>query len=843
MDKKRNIRNMSVIAHVDHGKSTLTDSLVAKAGIIAAAKAGETRATDTRKDEQERCITIKSTAISMYFEMLKKDLDFCKQEKAKKADGSDELGFLINLIDSPGHVDFSSEVTAALRVTDGALVVVDCVSGVCVQTETVLRQAIAERIRPVLFMNKMDRALLELQLEQEELFQTFQRIVENVNVIVATYADDDGPMGVVRVDVNNASVGFGSGLHGWAFTLKQFAEMYASKFGVDVDKMMKKLWGENFFNSKTKKWSKSKDDDNKRSFNMYVLDPIYMVFDAIMNFKKEAVEKLLGKLTTADGKLVKDLLKHEEKEMEGKPLMKCVMRNWLPAGEAMFQMIVIHLPSPVTAQKYRAELLYEGPPDDVACVGIKNCDPDAPLMMYVSKMVPTSDKGRFYAFGRVFSGKIATGQKCRIMGPNFVPGKKEDLYEKSIQRTILMMGGRVEAIEDVPAGNICGLVGVDQFLVKTGTLTTFKDAHNMKVMKFSVSPVVRVAVEPKNPADLPKLVEGLKRLAKSDPMVQCIIEESGEHIIAGAGELHLEICLKDLEEDHAQIPLKKSDPVVSYRETVSEESNQMCLSKSPNKHNRLFMRAVPMPDGLAEDIDKGEVNPRDDFKIRGRYLADKYEFDITEARKIWCFGPETNGPNIMVDCTKGVQYLNEIKDSCVAGFQWASKEGVLCDENMRAVRFNLYDVALHADAIHRGGGQIIPTARRVLYACVLTAAPRLMEPVYQVEIQCPENAVGGIYGVLNRRRGHVFEEAQTPGTPMFVVKAYLPVNESFGFTADLRSNTGGQAFPQCVFDHWQILPGDPLQEGTKPYQIVQGTKERKGLKPGNADLGNYLDKL
>jgi len=519
------------------------------------------------------------------------------------------------------------------------------------------------------------------------------------------------------------------------------------------------------------------------------------------------------------------------------------MRNWLPAGEAMFQMIVIHLPSPVTAQKYRAELLYEGPPDDVACMGIKNCDPEAPLMMYVSKMVPTSDKGRFYAFGRVFSGKIATGQKCRIMGPNFIPGKKEDLYEKSIQRTILMMGGRVEAIEDVPAGNICGLVGVDQFLVKTGTLTTFKDAHNMKVMKFSVSPVVRVAVECKNPADLPKLVEGLKRLAKSDPMVQCIIEESGEHIIAGAGELHLEICLKDLEEDHAQIPLKKSDPVVSYRETVSEESSQMCLSKSPNKHNRLFMRAVPMPDGLAEDIDKGEVNPRDDFKIRGRYLADKYEFDITEARKIWSFGPETNGPNIMVDCTKGVQYLNEIKDSCVAGFQWATKEGVLCDENLRSVRFNLYDVALHADAIHRGGGQIIPTARRVLYACMLTAEPRLLEPVYQVEIQCPENAVGGIYGVLNRRRGHVFEEAQTPGTPMFVVKAYLPVNESFGFTADLRSNTGGQAFPQCVFDHWQILPGDPLSEGTKPHQIVQTTKARKGLKPGNPDINNYLDKL
>jgi len=843
MDHKENIRNMSVIAHVDHGKSTLTDSLVAKAGIIAASKAGETRATDTRKDEQDRCITIKSTAISMFFDMPEKDMAFITQPISKKATGQHETGFLINLIDSPGHVDFSSEVTAALRVTDGALVVVDCVSGVCVQTETVLRQAIAERIRPVLFMNKMDRALLELQLGAEELYQTFQRIVENVNVIVATYADDDGPMGVVRVDVNNGSVGFGSGLHGWAFTLKQFAEMYASKFGVDTDKMMKKLWGESYFNPKTKKWSKEKAEDNKRSFCMYILDPIYMVFDAIMNFKKDQTEKLLAKLTTADGKLVKDVLKPEEKELEGKPLMKVVMRSWLPAGEAMFQMIVIHLPSPVTAQKYRAELLYEGPHDDLACMGIKNCDPEAPLMMYVSKMVPTSDKGRFYAFGRVFSGKVATGQKARIMGPNFVPGHKSDLYEKSIQRTVLMMGGRVEAIENVPAGNICGLVGVDQFLVKTGTISTFKEAHNMKQMKFSVSPVVRVAVEPKNPADLPKLVEGLKRLAKSDPMVQCMIEESGEHIIAGAGELHLEICLKDLEEDHACIPLKKSDPVVSYRETVSEESSVMCLSKSPNKHNRLFMKAVPMPDGLAEDIEKGEVNPRDDFKTRGRYLADKYDYDVTEARKIWCFGPDTDGPNLMMDCSKGVQYLNEIKDSVVAGFQWATKEGVMCDENLRSVRFNVYDVTLHADAIHRGGGQIIPTARRVLYASMLTAEPRLMEPVYLVEIQCPENAVGGIYGVLNRRRGHVFEEAQTPGTPMFVVKAYLPVNESFGFTADLRSNTGGQAFPQCIFDHWQVMPGDPMAEGTKPNQIVEECRKRKGLKPGPPVLENYLDKM
>jgi len=841
MDRKKNIRNMSVIAHVDHGKSTLTDSLVSKAGIIAAQKAGEMRFTDTRKDEQERCITIKSTAVSMFFPLPERDAVYVKGdgqlEYNTDSSGNKKpyTGFLINLIDSPGHVDFSSEVTAALRVTDGALVVVDCVSGVCVQTETVLRQAIGERIKPVLFMNKMDRALLELQLDQEDLYQTFQRIVENTNVIIATYGEETGPMGNIMVDPAIGSVGFGSGLHGWAFTLKQFAEMYAEKFGVQGEKLMKNLWGERYFNAETKKWQNQSDGKTKRGFCQFVLDPIFKVFDCVMNVKKEETVKLLEKLSIK--------LPVEERDLESKPLLKAIMRRWLPAGDTLLQMICIHLPSPVTAQKYRTDLLYEGPGDDEVAIAMKNCDQNGPLMMYISKMVPTSDKGRFYAFGRVFAGKVATGLKCRIQGPNFTPGKKEDLYEKSIQRTVLMMGRYVEPIEDVPCGNICGLVGVDQYLVKSGTITTYKDAHNLRVMKFSVSPVVRVAVEPQNPADLPKLVEGLKRLAKSDPMVQCLFEESGEHIVAGAGELHLEICLKDLEEDHACIPLKKSDPVVSYRETVSAESSELCLSKSPNKHNRLYMKAVPMPDGLPEDIDKGDVSARDEPKNRGKVLADKFGYDVNEARKIWCFGPDGTGPNILVDVTKGVQYLNEIKDSVVAGFQWATKEGVLCDENMRGVRFDLHDVTLHADAIHRGGGQIIPTARRVLYASALTAKPRLLEPVYLVEIQCPEAAVGGIYGVLNRRRGHVFEESQVAGTPMFVVKAYLPVNESFGFTADLRSNTGGQAFPQCVFDHWQILPGDPFDSSSKPAQIVTETRKRKGLKEGIPDLSNYLDKL
>lgn len=318
--------------------------------------------------------------------------------------------------------------------------------------------------------------------------------------------------------------------------------------------LLNRLWGNNYFNPKTKKWTtKDTDADGKtleRSFNMFILDPIFKIFDAVMNFKKDQIGPLLEKLDIQ--------LKSEEREMEGKALLKSIMKKWLPAGDSLLEMIVINLPSPVTAQKYRVETLYEGPMDDECAIGIRNCDPKAPLMLYVSKMVPTSDKGRFYAFGRVFSGTVSAGPKIRIQGQNYTPGKKEDLFIKSIQRTVLMMGGKVDPIEDCPAGNIVGLVGVDQFLLKSGTLTTSEVAHNMKVMKFSVSPVVQRAVEVKNANDLPKLVEGLKRLSKSDPCVLCTINESGEHIVAGAGELHLEICLKDLEEDHAGVPLKIS---------------------------------------------------------------------------------------------------------------------------------------------------------------------------------------------------------------------------------------------------------------------------------------------
>jgi len=831
MDQKDHIRNMSVIAHVDHGKSTLTDSLIGKAGIIAEARQGEARFMDTRDDEQARAITIKATSVSLYYERL---------------EGENKIPYLINLIDSPGHVDFSSEVSAALRVTDGALAVVDCIEGVCVQTETVLRQAIAERIRPILFLNKLDRIFLELNPELEQIYNNFRNSIESVNVICSTYKDEK--LGNIEVVPPSGKVGFGSGLHAWGFTLGNFADFYTSKFGMSRDSLMKKLWGENYWDPKEKKWVKKNTGNLQRSFCQFILAPIKCVFENIMNEKSAVYEPIIHALNL---KLKKDDIKAASGRT--KDFLKLVMRTWLPAGDALFTMIAEHLPSPVVAQKYRVENLYSGPLDSEEADAVRKCDVEGPMSMYISKMVPTAEKGRFIAFGRVFSGIVKTGQEIRILGPDYEHGKKRDLTIKKIQRTLLMMGRYVEQIADCPCGNVCGLVGIDQYLVKSGTLTTGENFHPFHTMKFSVAAVVQVAVEPKNAADLPKLVEGLKRLSKSDPLVKCSTSKTGQHIIAGAGELHLEICLKDLREDFMKgAEIKVSEPIVSFAETISAKTGEdgqfpnPCVSKSPNKHNRLYVWANPLDNLLVDAMEKEEIKLQgvSDIKDFAKEMASKYNFDPMEARKIWCFGcPPDSIPNMVVDTTKGVQFLNEIKDHVVGAFMQVTGGGILCDEIMRGIRYNIEDVKLHADAIHRGAGQIMPCAKKVFYACQIASQPKLLEPLYLVDITVPQQAISGVFATLNTKRGVVDGISERIGTPLTQVKAFLPVTESFGFTELLRKNTGGQAFPQMKFSHWQIVGGDPLKEGTQGHGILIDVRKRKGLKEELPKFGDYYDKI
>jgi elongation factor 2 len=827
MDNTDNIRNISVIAHVDHGKSTLTDSLVVRAGIVSADDLGDKRYTQIGEEEKKRGITIKSTGISLYYE-----------HQTDK--NSEKNPYLINLIDSPGHVDFSSEVTAALRVTDGALVVVDYVEGVCVQTSTVLRQALVELIKPVLVINKVDRALFELNHDPETIYQNFLRVIEMANIQISTYQKED-EVGDMQVNPLDGSVAFGSAYFGWGFTLFTFAKMMGDKFKMDPKKILPKLWGDNYFDKSANKWVKtnigSDGSELQRGFVTHVLEPIIKLAKSIDKNNKEeymsSIETLGIPLTS------KDL-----EDKEPKQLMRKIMHSWIDMADALLEMVILQLPSPRTAQKYRTPYLYEGPIDDEVAQSMMRCDPEGPTMMFVSKMV--FDGTRFLAFGRVFSGTLSAGNKVRILGPNYKVGKQEDYFEKNIMKVVVWMASKIESMDSVPCGNTCALVGIDQCLVKQGTITDHPNAHTIKSMKFSVSPVVRVAIRAKNPYDLPKLIEGLQKMQKADGIVQVLKTDTGEQIVAGCGELHIEMCLKDLVTQYTNnIEIITSEPVVPYRETVTEVSSQVCLSKSANKHNRISMTAEPLNEEFVQEIESGIVKVNDSFdaKYIERLLIDKFSWDSHDAKKLWVFGPELNYTNVLVDKTQSVQYLNEIRDSLENSFQCVTKEGVLAEETLRGIKFNIMDVTVHSDSSHRGGAQIVPTAKRAHYAAQLTAEPRFLEPVYLVEISAPNEVLSSIHKCFNQKRGNLFSEESVSGTPLLNLKGYLPVSESFGFTEYLRSLTGGKAFPQSTFDHWEIIRDDPLDKKSRAYKLLMEIRKRKGMKMELPIVSEYIDKI
>jgi elongation factor 2 len=848
MYRQDNIRNISVIAHVDHGKSTLTDALASRAGLIPENQSGERRFTDIGEDEKARGITIKSTAVSMFF-----DVNDVIKVDSNQSDG----GYLVNLIDSPGHVDFSAEVTAALRVTDGALVVVDVISGCSSQTETVLRQALSERIKPVLVINKIDRAILEQQLEPEQLYLQLRKIIDNVNYLISVYTQsndeneeetkNESSFKCAMLDPVLGNVAFASGKDGWAFTLNSFACIYDNKRKSTSTSILNKLWGDQFFNSETKKWQtspKSNESNLVRGFNQYILDPIYKILKVCADFEFDQLEKFCERVNFKKFKI-----NAEKKEnlikLGGRSLMKAFMKQWLPAADALLELIVLHLPSPLEAQKYRVDNLYEGPLDDECAMAIRTCDKNGPLMIFISKMMPDPmDKRKFFAFGRVFSGTAQTGLNVRIMSPEYDPttDNQSGLSIKNLTRCVCMIGGDILSFEHVPCGNIVALAGIDKILLKSGTISTSEIAHHIKPMKFSVSPVVRIAVEPINPADLVKFLEGLKILCRSDQLVQ-VKTEKGKHILCGAGELHLEICVKELEKNYAKVPIRVSDPLVTYKETVTKKSDRICLAKSANKLNRVYLTAEPLSEEFCNDIDNGRISINQDAKERVKYLQTAHNFDSTEAKKIWCFGPNQFDSNILVDVMKGVQSANDVRDTLCAGFQWGSSEGILCEESLRGVRFNLEDLSFHSDAVHRKGPQLIPTMRRAMMSALLSAEPRLLEPIYLIDIQCPENVIGPIYTLINKKRGEIIDKEPLNGTLLVNIKAYLPVNESNNFTDELRGVTGGKAFPQSSFHHWQLLPGDPFDATTKAGQVCKELRKLNNMKETMPLLAEYLDKL
>ncbi|MFW9992873.1 MAG: GTP-binding protein [Candidatus Odinarchaeota archaeon] len=798
MENRDIVRNLGVIAHIDHGKSTLTDSLLAASGLLAEKVAGEARATDTREDEQERGITIKTTGISLFHVM-------------------DEEEFLINLQDTPGHVDFSGEVTAALRVVDGALVVVDAVEGVMVQTEVVLRQALQERVRPVLIINKVDRLITEMKMKPEDAYEQFKKIIRDFNILVETYAYPEfkDPW---KVSPTQGTVAFGSAVHRFGLTIPALAEIWSSKLNKPVEELIPHFW-------------------QKNNFVQAVLKPAYAVYNAA----EEGNTAFLKKICEQIGVKLEDSAFLQTP----KKIAKAILEDWLPVEKAVLDMVCRFCPSPKDAQKYRFKSFWEGDRESDVGKSLTACDEKGPVMISISKMILMRAK-RLVAIGRIFSGTLRPGDKITCMLPGYKPGMKERRFTTNVQTVGIIMGKEPERAEKVTAGNIVALTGL-KGSTSSATVTSLDDVLPFKALSFAVEPVVTIAIEAKNPSDLPKLAEGMKLLELVDPSLKTRInEETGEYLLMGTGELHLEIAVKDLQ-DLQNITVNQSQPIVVFRESVEGRSEKPSLAKSPNKHNRLWVTAEPLEEVIIEAIEKHEITQYSDKKEVASMLRD-FGWDKDLAKKLWGMGPEETDPNVYVDATKGVQYLREVKDYCVQGFRWGGKEGPLCGEPFYGIKFLLNDCQLHEDPVHRGMAQIMPVSRRSTFGAMLMAKPVLLEPYYKIQVQAPENHLGSIYKVLTRRRGRILDTKQREGTPITVVDGEIPVSESFGLTAELRSETSGFAFAQLVFSHWEKVPGNPLvpeeQGGGIARKFVEETRKRKGMHSITPpSWEDYYDKL
>jgi U5 small nuclear ribonucleoprotein component len=823
MDYPDLIRNIALIGHLHHGKTTFMDTLVQQTHLKKWRLDKDIRYTDYRVDEQQRGVSIKAVPMTLLLP------------------NSKDKSYLFNIFDTPGHVNFSDEATASLRLSDGAVVIVDAVEGVMTQTERLIKHAAQEHIPICLLINKVDRLILELKLPPAEAYYKLRHTIDEVNMILETFYPD----GSRRISPEKGNVCFSSSLMGWSFTLESFAKIYADTHGSSFrpSDFAKRLWGDVYFHNDDRTFRrKPPSGGGLRSFVQFIMEPLYKIYSQVTGEDREVLEPTLAQLGIH--------LQNKEYELDTKPLLKLVLSRFFGNASGFVDMCVNHLPSPVEGAKTKIEHIYTGPLDSQTAKAMLKCDPSGPLMVQVTKLYHKFDCSSFYALGRVFSGTLKPGMTVRVLGENYTIDDEEDMAVREVGEISLFEARYRVPLQRAPAGSWVLIEGVDSSIIKTATITddnNTEDLYIFKPLQFNTISAMKIAVEPLNPSELPKMLEGLRKINKSYPLVTTKVEESGEHVILGTGELSLDCVMHDLRKLYAEIEIKVSDPVVPFRETVVETSSIKCFADTPNKKNRLTMISEPMEKGLAEDIESGALR---NVVWNSREFCDffktKYEWDILAARSVWAFGPESStGPNILVDDTLPEEVdkklLRTMKDSVVQGFQWATREGPLCEEPMRNVKFRLLDATMAPEPIFRGGGQIIPTARRVAYSSFLMATPRLMEPIYYVEIQAPADCVAPIFTVLSRRRGHVTGEEPKPGSPLHTVKAFLPVIESFGFETDLRAYTQGQAFCLSVFDHWEIVPGDPLDKSIvlRPLEpspiphlareFMVKTRRRKGL--------------
>ena len=713
---KEQIRNFGVIAHVDHGKTTMSDSLLAYSGIIAPSAAGKALAMDFDKEEQARGITIYQANVTLHFTQKDKE-------------------YVINMIDTPGHVDFSGRVIRSLRAIDGAVVVCDAVEGIMTQTETVTRMALEERVKPVLFINKVDRLIKELRLTPEKMQQQLADVVSNFNQLIETYGEPEYKE-KWKVSIQDSSVTFGSAKDRWA---------------INVDLMKEK--GLTF-----------KD-----------------VIDAYQN---EKVEDLVEKA---------------------------------PLAEAILGMVVKHHPPPHVAVKYRIPQIWKGDLDSDIGKALLACSDDGPTIMMVVNMVLDPAAGPV-AIGRLFSGTIKDGQTINII---------DEKREGRVQSVNFFMGNQREQVGELGAGNIPALLGLTDCRAGN-TLSSVKGIQMFEGVKYVSEPVVQIAIEPKHPKDLPKLVEFLQQLTIEDPnLIVKIDQESGETIIAGMGVLHLDVAVHRIQD--AKLEIITSEPLINYRETVTG-SCEPIMSKSPNRHNKIFMKVEPLEPEIAQMLRTGEIS---DMKSK-EFVADKLKevgWDRDTIKRIMKL--DSRG-NVLINGTKGVQFVQESTDSINTGFEEVMKEGPLCREQMRGCKFIFTHFVPHEDTAHRGLSQLGPASRRACMGALLTAGTTVLEPTLAIEVRVPTDLVGSVSTVINGRRGKVLDMSQKGAAS--IVIGEIPASETFTLSEAMRGQTAGRATWNTSFKAWTEVPKSLFQEA------ISEIRKRKGLAPDPPHISDFIDK-
>ncbi|CAG2223450.1 116 kDa U5 small nuclear ribonucleoprotein component-like [Mytilus edulis] len=833
MDSPDLIRNVTLCGHLHHGKTSFVDCLMLQTHPeMQVNDEKDLRYSDILFTEQERGCSIKSTPITLVLPDTR------------------NKSYLVNMFDTPGHVNFSDETTAAFRLSDGAVIFVDAAEGVMLNTERLIKHAVQERLPITVCINKVDRLILELKLPPTDAYYKLRHILEEINSLISVYSEEDEGQVISPVLGN---VCFASSYFRFCFTLGSFAKIYSDTYGgINEKEFARRLWGDIYFNAATRKFSKKPQTGSaQRSFVEFILEPLYKIFAQVVGDVDECLPRVCDELGIA--------LTKEERKLNIRPLMRLVWQRFFGDFTGFVDMIVEHIKSPMTNAQTKIEHMYTGPSDSDLAELMAQCDPEGPLMIHTTKLYPTQDATSFHVFGRVISGTLHSNQEVRILGENYSLQDEEDSRFGQVGRLWVSEARYKVEVNRVPAGNWILIEGIDQPIVKTSTITDVssnEEVYIFRPLKFNTNSVIKIAVEPVNPSELPKMLDGLRKVNKSYPLLNTKVEESGEHIILGTGELYLDCVMHDLRKMYSEIDIKVADPVVSFCETVVETSSLKCFAETPNKRNKLTMIAEPLEKGLAEDIENEVVQITWPRKRLGEFFQTKYDWDLLAARSIWAFGPDATGPNILVDDTLPSEVdkslLGAVKDSIVQGFQWATREGPLCDEPIRNVKFKILDAVIAQEPIHRGGGQIIPTARRVAYSAFLMATPRMMEPYYFVEVMAPADCVSAVYTVLARRRGHVTQDAPVPGSPLYTIKAFIPAIDSFGFETDLRTHTLGQAFCLSVFHHWQIVPGDPLDKSIiiRPLEPQPAThlarefmiksRRRKGLSE-DVSINKFFD--